>query len=65
MNKYSSLDDAVEDDFYFLICTSQFSKLSPIKLWNTFPRHKRVYTVLFHLYEVKKQEKLIHGDRFL
>lgn len=27
MDKWSSLDDAIKDDFYFLICTSQFSQI--------------------------------------
>lgn len=64
MDKWSSLDDAIKDDFYFLICTSQFSQIVSNKVVEYLSQtQKGIYTVLFHVYEVKKQEKLIYGDR--
>lgn len=64
MDKWSSLDDAIKDDFYFLICTSQFSQIVSNKVVEYLSQtQKGIYTVLFHVYEVKKQEKLIYADR--
>lgn len=60
MDEWSSLDDAIKDDFYFLICTSRFSQIVSNKVVEY---HSQTQKGIFHSYEVKKQEKLIHGDR--